>query len=145
MNRRMVERLLLGLLAASALLVGIWAQFFPRSFYDSFPGGGRAWVSPDGPYNEHLVRDVGGLNLALAVVTIAALVWLTPLLVRIAAIAWLVSALPHFAYHASHLAPFDSSDRVAELVSLGMLVVAPMALLVLVQLDSSRDTAGGGP
>jgi hypothetical protein len=141
----MVERLLLGLLAASALLVGIWAQFFPRSFYDSFPGGGRAWVSPDGPYNEHLVRDVGGLNLALAVVTIAALVWLTPLLVRIAAIAWLVSALPHFAYHASHLAPFDSGDRVAELVSLGMLVVAPMALLVLVQLDSSRDTAGGGP
>ena len=35
-------------------------------FYDDFPGLGRSWVAADGPYNEHLVRDVGALNLALA-------------------------------------------------------------------------------
>jgi hypothetical protein len=39
-----------------------------------FPGAGRSWVAPDGPFNEHLARDVGVLNLALAVVTIAAAV-----------------------------------------------------------------------
>jgi hypothetical protein len=35
-------RILLGFLAVGALLVGAWAQFAPRSFYDSFPGGGRS-------------------------------------------------------------------------------------------------------
>jgi hypothetical protein len=145
MNRQPIERFLLGLLAVSALVVGLWAQFFPRSFYDSFPGGGRSWVSPDGPYNEHLVRDVGGLNLALAVVTIAALLRVTPFLVRIAAIAWLVYGVPHLVYHAAHLAPFDTSDRIAELASLAVVVVAPLVLLVLAQLDSNRDRAGGGP
>ena len=38
---------------------GLWATLSPRSFYDEFPGGGRAWVAADGPYNEHLVRDFG--------------------------------------------------------------------------------------
>ena len=37
----------------------------PAAFYDDFPGLGRMWVAPDGPYNQHLVRDVGELNLAL--------------------------------------------------------------------------------
>src|SRR5436190_20767172 len=92
-------RIVLALLAISALVVGLWAQFAPRSFYDSFPGGGRHWVSVDGPYNEHLVRDVGGLNLALAVITIAAQVWLGPRLVSTAAVAWLVYSVPHFLYH----------------------------------------------
>ena len=51
-------------LAVSALTVGLWALLVPRSFYDDFPLPGRAWVSTLGPYNEHLVRDVGALNLA---------------------------------------------------------------------------------
>jgi len=49
-------------------LVGFWALLAPRSFYDDFPGGGRSWVSALPPYNEHLVRDVGGLPSNLAVV-----------------------------------------------------------------------------
>ena len=44
--------------------VGLQALFTPRSFYDDFPLG-RGWVAMDGPYNQHLVRDVGSLNLAL--------------------------------------------------------------------------------
>ena len=43
----------------------------PKSFYEDFPGAGRVWVAVDGPYNEHLVRDVGSLNLALAFVAVA--------------------------------------------------------------------------
>lgn len=51
----------------TGLSVGVWATLFPRSFYDSFPGFHRIWVGVDGPYNEHLARDVGSLYLALTV------------------------------------------------------------------------------
>ncbi len=66
-------RLLLWLMAISSLGVGFQALFTPRSFYDDFPMG-RGWVAMDGPYNEHLVRDVGSLNLALVVLVFAALI-----------------------------------------------------------------------
>ena len=71
MTYRRWIRIALGYLAFVSLEVGIWAQFAPRSFYDDFPGLGRAWVRVDGPFNEHLVRDVGGLNLALAAAVLA--------------------------------------------------------------------------
>src|SRR3954452_21157003 len=67
-------RVVLALMVVSSAVVGFWAQLAPRSFYDDFPGGGQHWVSVDGPYNEHLVRDVGGLNLALPVAALVALV-----------------------------------------------------------------------
>ncbi len=59
---------LLAVIAIGYAGVGAWAALAPRSFYDDFPGGGRHWVAVDGPFNEHLVRDVGTLNLALAAV-----------------------------------------------------------------------------
>src|SRR5207302_1968817 len=80
-----LARLGLAGLAFVALELGVWATIAPRSFYNSFPGGGRHWVAVDGPYNEHLMRDFGGLNLALALVTIVALVAGTRMLVATAA------------------------------------------------------------
>ena len=65
-------RVLLWLLALTGLTLGIYAEFFPRAFYDDFPFG-RSWVMHDGPFNEHLVRDFGAMNLALTAVTLAAL------------------------------------------------------------------------
>lgn len=53
-------------LVATAFVVGVWALLAPRSFYEDFPAAGRGWVSSL-PFNEHLVRDVGALNLAFAV------------------------------------------------------------------------------
>jgi hypothetical protein len=114
---------LIVLLAANAV-VGLWAQLFPRSFYEDFPGMGRAWVSLDGPFNEHLVRDVGGLNLALALVAASALLFRSPLLGRVAGASALVYGLPHLLYHATHLEPFETGDSVAMLVSLSLNVVA---------------------
>ena len=64
----------IALLAAAFGAVGFWAQLAPQSFYDDFPGGGGTWVSALPPYNEHLVRDVGGLNLALVLLLIPRLV-----------------------------------------------------------------------
>ena len=126
-----LSRVILALLTFSALTVGLWALLAPESFYDDFPGGGRSWVSVDGPYNEHLVRDVGALNLALAVITIVALVRLAPTIVLVAAGAWLVWSIPHFIYHATHLDVYSSSDKVANMVSLGLAVIGPVVLVLL--------------
>src|SRR5215210_5301308 len=52
----------LAFLSLGELAVGIWALFLPRSFYEDFPSSGREWVSTLGPYDEHLVRDVGSLT-----------------------------------------------------------------------------------
>jgi hypothetical protein len=120
----------LALLAGIALLVGVWAQLFPRGFYTSFPSVGGQWVAVDGPYNEHLVRDVGGLNLALAVITIVALVHRTAVLVRTAALAWLVYSVPHFTYHSAHLDLYDDIDVVLMISSLAMAAVLPAWLFL---------------
>lgn len=39
-------RVILGLMTAGALFLGVWAQFGPFSFFDSFPGWGRGWGLP---------------------------------------------------------------------------------------------------
>jgi len=124
-----LARLGLAGLAFVALELGVWATVAPRSFYNSFPGGGRHWVAVDGPYNEHLMRDFGGLNLALALVTIVALVVGTRMLVATAAGAWLVWSVPHIAYHAANLGVYGTSDQVANMFTLALAVVIPVLLL----------------
>ena len=121
----------LGLLAVAATVVGAWALAAPRSFYDDFPGGGRSWVSAVGPYNEHLVRDVGGLNLALALLLVAAAVLLERRLVIIVLAAYLVNAVPHFIFHVSHMDELSTGDQVGQTVSLALAVLLPLALLPL--------------
>lgn len=118
------------LLALSAAEVGLWASIAPRSFFRSFPGGGRHWVSAVGPYNEHLVRDVGGLYLSLLAISVWAVVRPRPEITRLAGVAWLVFSLPHLAFHAAHLDPFGLADRVGNMVTLGGTVVLAMVLLV---------------
>jgi hypothetical protein len=130
-------RILLVIMGVPSILIGVWAAFFPRGFYDDFPGAGRTWVAPDGPFNEHLVRDVGVLNLSLAVVTIAAAIWLTRPLVRATAVAWLVYGIPHLVYHVRHRSPFDTDDQVSIIASLALAPILAIAVLVL-----SRDQGG---
>jgi hypothetical protein len=128
--RDMTTRVLLIVIAIGNGVVGLWASLAPQSFYDDFPGAGRHWVALDPPFNEHLVRDVGTLNLALTAVVIAALVRPVRYLVQVAAGAVLINALPHLLYHATHLDPYDGSDKVALIGSLAVGVLAPIALLV---------------
>ncbi|MEY2432860.1 MAG: hypothetical protein QOC92_2585 [Acidimicrobiaceae bacterium] len=128
--RDVPTRVLILIIGAGNALVGPWATFAPESFFDNFPGGGRHWVAVDGPFNEHLVRDVGSLNMALVAVAIAALVRPSRYLLQVLAIAELVYAVPHFVYHAANLDHFGSSDKVALMVSLSVTIVAPVALLV---------------
>jgi hypothetical protein len=125
-----LTRVLLVVLLVGDLFVGVWAAVAPQSFYDSFPGGGRVWVAVDGPYNEHLVRDVGTLYLAIGMLTIAALIRPIRYFVVMIAGAHLVAGVPHFVYHMAHLDLLGSSDKVGEAFSLGLGVVAAAILLV---------------
>ena len=126
--RALWTRIGLAYLAVGYALVGFWAAFAPRSFYTDFPGAGRHWISPDGPYNQHLIRDVGELNLALLVVVAAAAVTLSLPLVRAALVATLVNGVLHVVYHVGHVDMFSSGDQVA---IIGSLVLAPVVALVL--------------
>ncbi len=119
--------LLLGLVSAEA---GIWAAFFPRSFYDSFPGGGHHWVAVDGPYNQHLVRDFGQFNLAFAIL-FATVAFTSERRSRQAVlVAYAVAEALHLTYHAAHLGVLRTTDAVANMVTLGLAVAVPIALLL---------------
>jgi hypothetical protein len=89
------------------------------------------------------VRDVGGLNLALALVLVAALVTGDVLLARVAGGAALVYGLPHLVYHATNLDGVDALDVVAMLVALGLAVLA--ALVALALPDEAGEPAVGPP
>ncbi|MET0727001.1 MAG: hypothetical protein ABWZ76_01750 [Acidimicrobiales bacterium] len=128
-------------IAAGSALVGVWALGFPRSFYDDFPGTGRVWVAVDGPFNEHLVRDVGGLNLGLAFVAVLALVTGNVVVARAAGGAALLYGLPHLTYHALHLDGFDTSDAVAMVGSLALAVLAGLVALVAPDQPAGRATS----
>jgi hypothetical protein len=147
MRERTVRILLVGL-GVPAVVIGGWAAFAPRSFYEDFPGFGQVWVRPDGPFNEHLVRDFGNLNLALAFVTLAAVVWCTPLLARIVAGAWLVEGVPHLVYHLRHLDPLASDARVESIAGLAIVPVVALAVLLITadrrgrSVPIARRTAG---
>lgn len=129
MNLR-TQRCLLAVLGLSAADVGGWALLAPRSFYESFPGLGRHWIAVTGPYNEHFVRDVGGLYLALLAITAWAALRPTPDLVRVTGLAWSVFSIAHLAYHAGHLDEFGTGDRIGNLIGLGGSVVLALALLL---------------
>src|SRR4051812_5915601 len=108
MLRDLPTRILVIVIGGGNALVGLWAALAPSSFFDDFPGGGRHWVAADGPFNEHLVRDVGSLQLALVAVAVAALVRPGRYLLQVLAGAELIYALPHFLYHLAHLDLFDT-------------------------------------
>jgi hypothetical protein len=124
-----VSRVGLGFLAITSIPIGVWAVIAPRSFYDDFPGFGSHWVSPDGPFNEHLVRDFGALNLAIAVFTVCAAIWLSRPMVIGAALAWIVWPLPHLTYHLLNLHHWDTGDQIGIVAGLvGGPIVAVLLL-----------------
>lgn len=111
-------RFALTYLAVTGLVVGLWASTLPASFYASFPGFGRTWVSVDGPFNEHLIRDAGAAYLMIG--ALAGLRLLRPAAVSSFAVggATLFFNLPHLLYHATHLGMYLPLDRALNLVAL---------------------------
>ena len=126
----MAVRVSLWFLLLSSLFVGLWAQLIPASFYQHFPGLRWAWVSLDGPYNEHLLRDVGGLNLALAVLTLLALLEPSPTLLRATGLGTLVYQVPHAIYHAARLDLLPSTlQQTLQVFVLSLGILASLIIL----------------
>lgn len=132
-----IQRVILAILAATGAVTGPWAAFAPRSFYDTFPGFGRYWVKVDGPYNEHLVRDVGATYLALMVLALLAAVSMERIAVLIAAATTLTFGIFHRSYHVHHLDVYDTFDSVLNMAALGGSVLLAALLLI-----PPRDTSG---
>ena len=102
-------------LIVTGAVVGVWASVFPHGFYAAFPGLGRTWVSMDGPFNQHLIRDAGAAYLMTG--ALAGLGLLRPATAPPFAVgfATLFFNLPHFAYHLTHLAMYGALDRALNL------------------------------
>jgi alkylhydroperoxidase family enzyme len=127
-RHRLAFRAVLGGLGAVQLIDGLWATFAPSSFYGDFPFG-RGWVEALPAYNEHLMRDVGGLFLATGLVLIAAAVALERRLVIVAAVSYLLFAIPHAIYHLFNLEPYATGDAIANAITLAATVLLPAWLL----------------
>jgi len=124
-------------LAFVELAVGIVATLTPRIFYDDVP-----WVSLAPPYSEHLMRDYGAMNLALAVVSLVAAITMEQLIVRAALAAYLVFAIPHLLFHLTHHQHYTTTATITETTAL---VVAALLPAVLLALTRERPPVGGRP
>jgi hypothetical protein len=127
-------RVTLACLAVSALVPGLQGTIAPESFYSGFPGG-RGWVQLLPPYNEHLIRDVGGFYLAFALLFAWAAVTPARALVVPLCVAWSVSAVLHAVYHVLHLDGFGAADAIAQTAGL----VAVLALPALAVVIAARE------
>jgi hypothetical protein len=127
MHRPLIARTCLVLIGLFFLPTGLQATFAPRSFYDDFPLG-RHWVAQTGGgYNEHLVRDVGALFLAMVLLSFWA--WWRPALCLPLAVAWTMLGALHLAFHVQHLKHLETIDKVGEVTSLSIaLVLAIVAI-----------------
>jgi hypothetical protein len=120
---------ILWVLASAQAVIGTWALVSPLVFYEGFPLVRHAWVALLPPYNEHLVRDVGALNLALAAVLVGAALRADRATARLAATAGLVAAVPHTAYQAVQLSYLPPGAAAAQVF--GTAVYLALLLVVL--------------
>jgi hypothetical protein len=142
-GRRRLRRVGFGVLAVSQGVIGGWALFGPAAFFDRFPGTRAGWVSLLPPYNEHLVRDVGALSLALTVLLAYAAVRADPPTGRIAALAFAAYAVPHTVFHAQHLEGFGPAEAVAQMTGFALqLGLVTLLFMVSLGLDAPEHLSG---
>lgn len=123
------RRAVLALSVLLGLYVGVWAELFPHAFYTSFPGFGRHWISLDGLENQHLIRDVGSMYLALTAISIAAIASRTATVGRVAGLGWTVFGVLHLAYHLTHMVG-SSTDMDGTVIGLGTSAILGVVLLL---------------
>ena len=125
-----VQRVALVLTVLVAGVLGSWSYVWPQHFFDRFPVVLGTWISTDGPYNEHLVRDHGAMYLALGAAGISALARPSAALVRTLGIAWTVFAALHAGYHLRHLDHLAADEAVGLTVALLATVALGLAMLL---------------
>ena len=82
------------------------------------------------PYNEHLVRDVGGMYLALGAVLIWAVLRPRAETFAVAGTGWLVFNVLHAGFHLMHTDVYGTADVVLNAVVLIGVTLLSLALLV---------------
>lgn len=117
-------RLMLWLLASVSGIIGAYAYGAPHSFYRHVIG-----VHLLGPYNEHLMSDVGGLYLGFAIAFTFAARTLVPDLVVASCAGFAVAQAAHFLYHILHLEPLTLEEGAAQTIGLATLVALPLVVL----------------
>lgn len=120
---------LLGVTGAVNMAIGAWAEISPHGWYRTFPGAGHHWVSAVGPYDEHLVRDVGAALLSLGLLMVWTALRPRAAVLRPALVSVLLFAVLHFAYHAAAWRHMGVGDNIANLVVLSLVAIVPAALL----------------
>lgn len=130
-TRRLALRLLLGFVAFSAALPGVWATVAPHTFSTSFPLGARGWVAALGPNSPHLVTDVGAFYLAFALLFAWAAWRPDRALVVPLILAWTLFSVLHLVWHLRNLDPLDTADAVGQTITLGLVLVLPLVVLGL--------------
>jgi hypothetical protein len=118
------------LLAIQAGIIGVWALVAPRSFYEDFPGVAGAWVAALPPFNEHLIRDVGGLYVGFTVLFVTATVVMDDTLVKATLLSWLPFAALHLYFHVAHSGALDFSEAALQNALLAAVVLIPLGLLL---------------
>jgi hypothetical protein len=130
-------------MALHAAVVAAWALLSPRSFYTDFPAIAGSWVDASPPFNEHLIRDVGGLYLGFAILFFWATANMEPPIVRAVLIAWLPFGVLHLWFHVTHMAGLSGAERFLQTVALAAVTLVPV--LILVAQRRSRTSTFGGP
>lgn len=125
-----VLRIGLGLLAATAAMVGVWNLLWPESFYADFPG-----VSLTPPFAEHYARDYGGATTGTALVLAAAALFPRTVLVIPALLGMLAFAAPHAWFHLHHV--HDASPEVA-VFTLVLTIGQPVLTVALLGIAFAR-------
>lgn len=136
---KLAGRAALAIVAAVQAEVGIWGLAAPHSFYADFPGLGRHWVAPIGPYDEHLLRDYASAELGFAVLLLLAAIWFERRVVLIAGAAFLVATLPHFAYHLTTTADLPPLDNALSLGAFALQIALVVAAMTAVSRTPSAS------
>lgn len=132
-DRKLLIRVLLAFLAIGPLVTGMWAVSSPAHWYENFPGLGRSWIPPEGPFNRHLIVDAGAGFLAVGVLALIAFVWARREVIQVAMAAYLFHVVPHFVYHLTHpVSELSTSDLVLGIGGLGLQMALAVVALIAV-------------
>lgn len=131
--RRRGLRVVLGLLALADAATGLYAVLAPHSFYRHVVG-----VDLLGPYNQHLLTDVGGFYLGFGVLFAGAAATLGAELTAAACAAACLTSALHLGYHLAHLERFSSTQTVEQTVGLAVALALPAVGLGLTRRGARR-------
>lgn len=127
-------RLGLAVLALVELVIGVWNQFWPASFYTDFPT-----VALTPPFSEHYARDFGGATIGIGIVLAAAAIVPRTVLVIPALLGVTAFGVPHFLFHLHHLEHASAAEAAFLVTSTGLAAWLPIMLLAVAVIRMRRE------